>query len=620
MSAPLPATVKRAEGRVARFVHDWREPLFVLFCLLATGVLAYAVLWPASRNWFFHGPETQTIGDGSDLRGLAWQNRIILRTLFEHPSRLFYGAIYTDLRDAPTGGALWTTWIERVIVPPLYLVANDASMGAAMAFVLMLMNAGAALFFARSLGFPKIVQLLFCLVFAINPYTRARAAVHTVLVGTYVFPLVFGALERLTRIDPRDARNVRKTVTTAAIAFFLAAMAAHYYVIVLIVCSPVLVLYFFARLRSSYEPRGFYARRTGYALLAAIPAFALLAWSYKVPLPREATIGAPISVYPEADRKRNLMYLHDVGAHPIDYVGNDVKFGDLDVIPKRAEITRWIRTHMDSSHPQERSNGIRWSVLAAALVAIAIGFWSRPGTAQEKRGRQLRVLALVLAAYAFLFSLSPRGLVMYGEEYGPSLFANEIIPNFRVPSRFGPLVLLATLMLVGEFISHLVRRERRDAVQAIGWALASVTLVGSVVEYIPRSSMQMATLRPALTELVRPDGTCGMGMFVPFATFDYWAYEETRGTRCALVYPTDETRATKLQRRYGGDLSSPANADRFLELVKCMGMDWLSFRGSVSPGARDAICTQLGWEHTGPLTCRSPSIAPVKRTLEQCGF
>lgn len=616
------AALRSAKDRVERIFRERKDALFVLFCMLATAGLAYAVLWPASRDWIFHGPQTQTIGDGSDLRGLAWQNRIILRTLLEHPSRLFYGAIFTELRDAPTGGAMWTAWVERIIVPPLYLVANDASMGAAMAFVLMLMNAAAALFFARVMRFPMLVQLLVCLVFAINPYTRARAAVHTALVGTYAFPLVFGALELLSRLDPRDPKQRRKTLLTAAVAFFLAATAAHYYVIVLIVCSPVLALFFFMRLRSSYEPRGFYARRTGYALLATIPAFALLAWSYKVPLPPEATRGPAISVYPEADKKRNLMYLHDVGAHPIDYVGNDVKFGPADVIPKRAEITQWIRTHMDSSHPQERSNGIRWSVLALCVVVLLTAFWKRPKTADDRRSRQLLVLAMVLAAWAFVFSLSPRGLVVYGEEYGPSLFANELIPNFRVPSRFGPLVLLASLLFVGEYLSHLTRREHRSWSQGIGTALASVVLVGSFVEYIPRSTMQMAAFRPALTELVRKDGTCGMGIFLPFGAFDYWAYEETRGTACALVYPTDETRATKLgsELGYGYDFSSPTGAEKFVKLAQCMGMDWVSFRGNVPPRAREDICNRLGWEETGPLTCRSPNVAPVKRTLEQCGF
>ena len=120
--------------------------LFSLFVLVS---FVYIVLFPASHEWFHGLGQTQQIGDDTDLRALTWQYRVIQRTLFEHPTWLLFGSIFTPLRDAPEGATLWIPWIERVLVPPLYTVSNDGTIACAVVFCIMVFNGRAMMWFAK---------------------------------------------------------------------------------------------------------------------------------------------------------------------------------------------------------------------------------------------------------------------------------------------------------------------------------------------------------------------------------------------------------------------------------------------------------------------------------------
>lgn len=569
---------------------------------------AFATLWPASEA-FIKPPKTpQMIGDGSDARGLLWAYEIVWDTLKTNPSRLLFGAVYSEMRDAPGGTSLWIPYIERILVVLLHPITNGNTLATAMALALMTLNGLSITWMGRSFKWPWYVTLAVSLAFACNPYTRGRAAVHMGLTGIFYMPLILGAIERLASLPPHSRwPEARQTVLPCAAAFALAAMSAHYYLFVTIICVPMLVLFLYVRTRR--DNFGLTKRRLLWIVVASLPAILLVGFSFVMPIP--PSLRGRVAAYPDADPAVALQYLHDVGAHAIDYLGGDIKFGLLDTIKARSKITAWIAAHMDYSHPQERANGIRWTYLALAGFATTLALLFRKRVGEGRHSRNLILVLAAFAIYTFLFSLSPRGINAYGEDWGPSLFANKIFPNLRVPSRFGPVVGLCVMMIGAEWIASLARSEEHWLVD-LSRALGMFVVFAVVVEYLPLNGMMTAGLRPVRTNLMLSATTCGEGIFVPFQTYDYWAYEETRGTRCALVYPSSEREAAQLEQIAG---AGAMNADaRFIKTAKCMGVDWLVFRGATS----QVTCEALGFSERGPDWCKRTTIEPVKRTLTEC--
>ncbi len=608
--------------RALEFVRSRKNVICTVIGLVALLVYAASMLERAAHDLFTHASLPRHIGDGTDMRVWPWQNRVILRTLREHPGRLFFGAIYTDLRNAPLGFAMWTTWIERILVPLFAPFTNDSTMGTALDLAWLVGNGAAMMWYGRVVRWPWLLSIGAALAFAVTPYTRARASVHGALVAVYFIPLIFGALELLARHDfarPRQGGPIDKRIAQAALAFFVSATSAHYYVIIAMVSTPLFAIYFWQR--AGTFAGGNRLRKLGALALASIPALALCAWTFLMPVAPKiaAALGR---AYPEANRAVALGFLQASGAHPIDYLSGDVKFGLRDVIAKRVEVTQWVVSHLDGSNYHERANGIRWTILAicmVAMLALLKHAFSRTSSRAVTASRQLCWLGLLIALYAFFFSLSPRGLTSYGEELGPSLFANRIFANFRVPNRFGPMVNFGAIVLAAEFIASLAASTSR-ALRAVGQVASAALTFGTVAEYRPLNPMLMAPMRPVRTELIREGGNCGMGIILPFGTYDYWALEETRGTRCTLLYPADVSRSDRIEASYGYQYrwGQPREDEQFAGFARCTGIDWILFRVEMPAPARKHVCDTLGWTMLTDLTCRAPQIAPQKRLADAC--
>ncbi len=588
-----------------RFIRRYFDVLVVTVAVVA---YAFVTLWPASRELFRPLHPDTIIGDGTDQRGLVWEYEIIWNTMREHPARLFFGAVFTFMRDAPEGTAMWIPWNEKFVVLLVHPFTTESTRATAVAWVLLTLNGLGVAWLGRSFKWPWYVTLPVALAFSCNPYTRGRTAVHMALCCIFYLPLVLGALERLATI-PNTAtfREARGTLAKCTIAFLLAGTASHYYLLITAVSVPMFVWFLWLRMRDGRVD--ITPKRIAWIVMASAPAILFLGWCFLMPVP--PSLKSHIHAFPAADPNVALAYLHDVGAHPIDYFGGDVKLGVLDVIKLRSEINTFILTHIDSSHPQERANGIRWTFIALAIAAIG-SFAHLPRSLANARGRRLFVFLMGLASFAFLMSLSPRGIRFYEDDVAPSLFVNKLLPNLRVPSRWGPVVGLAVTMMGAQWLTRVSRSENKR-VAGFGKALSGLVAVLVVVELLPLNPMMLAPVRPAHSELVRPSGACGMGIFLPFQIYDYWATEETRGTPCALVYPSYEGEAAQLEGLAGYVALQPANP-RFVALAKCMGIDWLVFRQPVVK----ATCDALGFEVVHPDSCRSPHVEPVKRTLREC--
>jgi hypothetical protein len=125
-------------------------------------------------------------------------------------------------------------------------------------------------------------------------------------------------------------------------------------------------------------------------------------------------------------------------------------------------------------------------------------------------------------------------------------------------------------------------------------------------------------VRPPI-QVSQPDGSCGPGVFLPFSNWDYWAFEETRGTKCSLLNPTSEASAAQLEGMIGGtDFVRPGQKDALLAFIRCAGLEWVSFRGNVPAPVRESVCSELGWVKGDALSCRAPAHTPRKTDWRMC--
>lgn len=600
-----------AEVNALRLARRIPRPALDLLAVAAILLYVALALWPATRTLFMPSARDEMLSDGTDPRALLWSYRIVERVFAEHPAHLFYGAIYTELGNAPGGTLLWIPWIERILVLGLSPFTHDGNIASAVAFALLALNGLAMYWFARVMTWPRVVALALALAFAVNPYTRARVVVHMGLAGLYYLPLIFAGLEWVARSS--RAERAWRVVVPAMLAFLGAATVAHYYLVIALVSTPLFATYFLLRCRAH---GGSWQRRIVLVLIAAAPTVAWLGFSFARPGPPEIALQS--TAYPESTEDVKRQFLRSGGAHFVDYLAGDLKFGGADRLAPRAAVNTYIAEHLDHGNLHERTNGIRWTLLFLASVAAVVARRERAarGGGARVRGGAVRYFT-AFAVIALVFSLAPAGIASYGDEYGPSYWVSWLIPSFRVPCRFGPLVHFGVLCMVAAFVTW-VRESPAPAVGRVGRALCVALPLLVVVEYLPKDRLVFSKLRPVIR---KEEGAprCGLGMFLPFQQFDYWAYEETRGTSCALMYPITDPGQRRFEAELGPkrDYGRPDEQARVVAFAQCTGLDWVRFRPEIAEPSRDQLCAAMGGVMEGAWGCRMPARGP-KRPWEAC--
>jgi hypothetical protein len=597
------------------------KPRFDVFAsALAAFVYAWVLLLPATRIVGTAAGENVTLGDGTDPRGLLWAYEIVWQTWLAHPTRLLFGAVYTTMRDAPGATSLWMPWNERILVVLLHPLLRLTDLPTGVGLAMMTANGAAFAWMARSFRFPFLLQLGGALAFACNPFTRARVAVHLALAGIYYLPLLLGAVERLAARDaslPLWSKASFRTLLGPAFALLLAMTSAHYYLVLVIVTAPWFLGYFALRCwqarpaTAPMSPRRYALRHGAAACLASAPALLFLAWNFRFALP--PSLAAGVSAYPKVNESTSLYYLRTFGAELVDYVAGDLNFGDADLNPLRALVSRHVIGDLSAaSTAHEHANGIRWSVLG--LTAMAAFTSLRRAAPPQKQ-----IFALLLLMVIALFSsFAPQLLQVSGVVIGPAMAIHKLIPNFRVPARLGPTVHFAALLIA--FIGFSAWLKARSA-HWQRWGPAGL-LALLVLEFLPLAPCMVSPVRPVRTHLTVASARapadvkeCGAGLFLPFAGGDYWAFEETRGTPCALVNPSAETSVRRLEAAVG----NKADAAAAVALAQCMKLDWLVFREEVQPNAAE-ICAALGFERVTSDACRRATVTPPqeRKPLQEC--
>lgn len=600
----------RAEARGTWLRDVALEGLIVTLLLVVAG---YAYLAPASFE-LLRGNARVMVGDGSDSLTIPWQYQQILDVLHARPQDLLFGAVYTNQINAPEGAGSFIPFIERLFVVGLAPFLRTDLMPTAVVWGLMVLSGLCFHAFGRVLGWPRAVAFALALAWAFSPHTRARAVVHNVMVGTYWAPLVLLALYVLAR--PPGRLSTRGSLFAAAGMLLFAVFAAHYYVMIAAIMAPAFLLYYVALVPRSASR----VAATWRLAAAAAPAALFVLWSIAMPVP---SYGARALRDVVAVRSETDQMLANYGAHPSDYVLGDLKFGDRDLLPARAKLTRGVMEEVrDNRH--ERTNGIRWSVLAACAGLGVMLASRRLRRRLSPLERTLGLLAFAVGGWAFAFSLSPQGLRVYDVDLGPIQLVAKVFPRFRVPNRIGVVVHLAALLGAGVFVSHFMKKHlgRRSArAAALGVALPAL----AVLDYAPLHPVKVAPIPPVLTEL-EAQGGCGAGMTVPFTT---WAFHDedyydviarVRSTSCQVLHTAYLTREDEIMRVAVALPAQQGDRAPAVNVARCAGASWFLFRLDLPEERRRAFCADMGWSFVGPDACRAPAGTPLPRprSLREC--
>lgn len=149
---------------------------------------------------------------------------------------------------------------------------------------------------------------------------------------------------------------------------------------------------------------------------------------------------------------------------------------------------RWtepfLSTRQHGSYPVETTNylGILTILLAVAWLALA---W-RGGTTLELRKLLATPACAVVALVAFLFALPGPVSVLGQTLWTPSRLLWQVLPAFRVPSRWSAVVVTALVplaaMALQEAASRASQHGKRWGFPALGSAVVITAMVGSFLE------------------------------------------------------------------------------------------------------------------------------------------
>lgn len=583
-------------------------------------IAGYIWFHPASRE-LLAGNASVMVGDHTDSVTNVWQYQVVLDTLRNDPLHLFWGALFSDQTVFPAGQPVFIPYSERIIVLFLAPFMRVDLMPTAVAWSYSVL-AGLSMFVCgRSFGWSRVLSFALGLAWAVNPYVRARAEVHIALEAIYFAPMAVTAVRVLAGSPPALGWSKRTELVVSALLFLGASCTAHYYLMLLIGFAPMFALLYALLL----PPATNAARATLRLAIAVAPSLLLVATTAFAILPaREAAIVASGAASVQDVSAINRRELANYGAEPIDFAGGDVRFGDRDLNPLKASVTRTIRKEARFNF-HERTNGIRWIVLAGFASLVVVLLWPRLTKRLDRVERRLAIFAVLLAFIAFELSLGLSAERFGSVDRSPILYFTRLFPAFRIANRIAVFLHFAALLgtgvvlhLVSKHVGHVRRRE----------IVAGAFFVCVVVEYLPLHPVMLApvairrdTLAPASDR-----SACGAGITVPYLTHGFEAEDyylttsELRGTSCKLIHSTYSSKEDDLLReRLSTKTWDEAHLARIVGFARCTRASWAIFRLDAPDSFRRDFCSRMGWSFVTPDSCRGePSEPGPTRHVREC--
>jgi hypothetical protein len=350
--------------------------------------------------------------------------------LFTQPATDYLGAVFAGISG------------DGVIAYNLVVLASFP-LAALFAYLL-------ALRLTRSLG----AAWLAALAYAFAPFHVAHAAYHPHVAQTQWLPLYFLAL--LLCLDRATLARLVLLVTTAG----LVVLSNFYFGLIAAVLTPVALLafwYFESRQSGDRPWRGLWITAVTLTAIALVGSGYVLLVAPQVLHEPQSLAFAREDLFLYSARSES--YLIPPVEHPL--LGAWAR-------------SFWERQEIDGGLVEQQ---VTIGIGLLLLAAVSVLSWLRGG--RDNRQRAVPIL-LILAAFAFLFSLSPRWQLGSVAFTRPSGFLYELLPMFRAYARFGVVLLLAVATLAGMGAVLLWRRQSRGATVA-----ASLLVLLAALELAP---------------------------------------------------------------------------------------------------------------------------------------
>lgn len=459
-----PGTPATPAGRRGRFPVALPEFLLLLAASIAGAV---AVTWPLATRM-----NSAILGSGGDALGAIWW---IWRAA-DSGLPLIGETRHVDI-GAPFGFAegngvnvIWSL----VGVPT---VAAAEVVGELPAYNLMILfgiaSAGVAMYLlVRRLGARPWAAAWAGLVYTVFPWHLEKAQGHGALATIYLFPVLLWAgllwYERPTR---------RRALLLGAVNLLLW-LVAGYFGVVAAVATLAFVVLSLRRHRAELGTR----RALGRAGLA-VGAMGLGALLVMVLV----RLGAgPASTLPE----RTDIELTTYGARLHEYLVpsyRNVLVGD--------EIDGWVVANLHGSNPSESTLFLGYLTLLLAAAFFIVGAARRAyGLEGRFASAVLPWVALVAVACTLPSPVTVAGI----ETVSPSGVIHALVPSFRVPTRFMPLIIgcliPAAALMLDWILGAVARRTAGRGVTTRRAAVAGVALAAGTFSFLELSQTPPANV------------------------------------------------------------------------------------------------------------------------------
>ncbi len=458
----------------ARFFGANRRSLLELLGAFAIATcMAVAVTWPLAVQMNSH-----ILGGGGDSTGAIWW---LWRSL--HDGLPLLGVSNHLETGAPFG------WIEgnginvswALVSLPMYLAARVVGDIAAYNLMILggLVSSGVTMYaLVRRLRCGVPTAYWAAGVFIIFPWHLEKSQGHGALATIYLFPLLLWA-GLLWYERPSWRRGI-----ALAVLNLLMWLTSGYFGVVAGVGTLTLVIVSFGRHRRAAGWRR--------ALARAGSAVGLLGFAAGVVLALIRLGSGPTGALPV----RAGAQLEAYGARFYEFLlpsYRSVFFGD--------DIGPWLVAHLHGSNPSEASLTLGWTTLLLALGFILLNVGKRRVSLER---RFACVVLPVVVLTAVLFAL-PNPIRMGGlTVMSPSGLVHEIVPSFRVPTRFMPLIMVALVPIAALMLDQLTtwgrdRMTNRFPSYRFLGGTVSLTIVGvaGIVSFV-----ELSTVPPALVTRV----------------------------------------------------------------------------------------------------------------------
>ncbi len=382
-------------------------------CILAASVLTLVMAAPVLR-----APSERLFG--SEIVGRFHDPFTVIRW-FEHPTR---PTLYTQPATDYLGAAL----APLVGGVAAYNVVVLATFPLAALFTFLL---------ARRLGASKPGAWLASLAYAFSPFHLAHSAYHPQVAQVQWIPLYLLALWSAFE------RPTGRRITLLALAAALAALSSFYSGLILAVLTPLAIVGQALSERAAGTPD---LRRRTVTMLGALALIGSLGYGYVRTFAPRVLVRPSSFAFPASDVERYTArwtsYLMPPVWQPI--VG--------------AEVRAWWARQGAHEEILERQLSLGWGLLA--LAAVAGTLWLRR---RRSDGLQNVPYLAILAASAFVCSLSPTWTVAGIVVPRPAGWLHRLAPMFRAYARFGMAVELTIALAAGLGLGALLRAEKRGA-------------------------------------------------------------------------------------------------------------------------------------------------------------